>query len=133
MGQVYEAFNRRDMEVFLLLSSHPAVELHTATDHAGVPFGADLDDVYLGHEGIAVFTQQWVAGWKDYRVEAEEIFDCGDKVVVFLRHRGRGRGSGVEIDQPFGQVLHMRNGQAVRVDIFWDRVEALEAVGLRDQ
>jgi ketosteroid isomerase-like protein len=130
ISQVYEASNRGDMEAFLVLGSHPAIELHTATDEAGVPFGVDLDDVYHGREGLVAFAQQWDAAWEQYRAEPEEVIDCGDKLVVFLRHRGRGKGSGVEIDQRFAQVLHLRNGQAVRIDTFWDHTDALEAVGL---
>jgi ketosteroid isomerase-like protein len=132
MRQVYEAFNRRDMEAFLILSSHPAVDFYTATDAAGVPFGLDLNDSYHGHEGLAAFARQWVAAWQDYRTEPEEIIDCGDRLVVLLRHRGRGRGSGVEIDQAFAQVVHLRRGLAVRIDTFWDPARALQAAGVRE-
>jgi ketosteroid isomerase-like protein len=103
--QIYEALNRQDMQVFLVLGSHPAVELYTAKDQAGVPFGADLDEV---------------------------VIDCGDKLIVFLRHRGRGKGSGLEIEHHFAQVIHLRNAVGLRVEIYWDRIHALEAAGLRD-
>jgi ketosteroid isomerase-like protein len=131
MRQVYEAFNRRDMEAFLALSSHPAVDFHTATDEAGVPFGVDLSDSYHGHEGLATFAQQWLAAWQDYRIEPEEVIDCGDRLVVLLRHRGRGMESGVEIDQEFAQLVHLRRGLVMRIETFWDRARALQAVGLR--
>jgi uncharacterized protein len=129
--QVYEAFNRQDIEVFLVLGSHPDVEFYTARDQAGVPFGADLDDVYYGHDGVAAFLRKWLGAWEDYRIEPEEVIDCGDKLIVLLRHRGRGKGSGLEIEHRFAQVAHLRSGVALRVEIFWDRAHALEAVGLR--
>jgi uncharacterized protein len=129
--QVYEALNRQDMDVFLVLGSHPGVELYTAKDQAGVPFGADLGDVYYGHDGVAAFFRNWLGAWEDYRIEPEEVIDCGDKLIVLLRHRGRGKGSGLEIEHRIAQVLHLRNGVALRIEIFWDRVHALEAVGLR--
>jgi ketosteroid isomerase-like protein len=129
--QVYEAFNRQDIEVFLVLGTHPAVEFYTAKDQAGVPFGADLDDVYYGHAGVAAFFRKWLGAWEDYRIEPEEVIDCGETVIVLLRHRGRGKGSGLELEHRFAQVAHVRNGVALRVEIFWDRVHALEAVGLR--
>ena len=131
VAQVYDAFNRGDMEVFLLFS-HPEVEMHTAKDEAGVPFGADLEDVYYGHQGLVAFSQTWMEAW-DYRSEPEELIDCGDKLVVFVRHRARGRGSGLEIDQPHAQVITRgRDGRATRTEIFWDRDKALEAAGLSE-
>lgn len=132
IGQIYEAFNRRDMKVFLALSTHPAVDFRTARDEAGVPFGADVDPVYRGHEGLAAFARQWIGAWEDYRIEPEEVIDCGDRLVVFLRHRGRGRESGVEIEQCFAQVVHLRDGLATRVDMYWDRGKALQAAGLQN-
>jgi ketosteroid isomerase-like protein len=130
--QIYEALNRQDIQVFLVLGSHPAVELYTAKDQAGVPFGADLDEVYYGHDGVAAFFRSWLGAWEDYRIEPEEVIDCGDKLIVFLRHRGRGKGSGLEIEHHFAQVIHLRNAVGLRVEIYWDRIHALEAAGLRD-
>jgi hypothetical protein len=115
-----------------LLFAHPEVELHTAKDAAGVPFGADLDDVYRGHRGLVVFRQSWMEAWQ-YRTELEEAIDCGEKLVVLLRHQARGSHSGAEIDQPFAEVVtRARDGRAVRIQIFWNRAEALEAAGLRE-
>jgi ketosteroid isomerase-like protein len=130
--QIYEALNRQDMEVFLVLGCHPAVELYTAKDQAGVPFGADFDDVYYGRDGVAAFFRNWLGAWEDYRIEPEEVIDCGDKLVVFLLHCGRGKGSGLEVEHHLAQVIHLRNAVGLRVEIYWDRLHALEAAGLRE-
>ncbi len=46
--------------------------------------------------------------------------------------RGRGRGSGVEVDARFYDVYTLRNGKIVRVDEFAEREDALEAAGLSE-
>jgi ketosteroid isomerase-like protein len=46
--------------------------------------------------------------------------------------RGRGKGSGVVVEMPpCWQVYRLRDGRAVRIEVYGDRDEALEAAGLR--
>jgi ketosteroid isomerase-like protein len=52
--------------------------------------------------------------------------------VVFIRARARGRGSGVETDNRIAHVWTFREDKAVRMDVFEEQAEALEAVGLRE-
>ena len=61
----------------------------------------------------------------------EEFEDLGDRVVATVRLRGRGRGSGIEIDARFYDVYTLRDGKIVRMDQFTERSDALEAVWLR--
>ena len=65
----------------------------------------------------------------DHEVIPEEFLDLGDRVVVTLRLRGRGHGSGVEIDALFYEIYTLRDGKIIRMDEFTDRAEALEAAG----
>jgi len=51
-------------------------------------------------------------------------------VVVTYRIRGRGRGSGLEIDEPLTLVWRLRDGRIVEVLAYTDRAEALAAAGL---
>jgi uncharacterized protein len=87
-------------------------------------------EVYRGHEGIRQFFRRWMGTWEDYRVEVEAYLDAGDRVVVLAHERGRGRGSGVQVDEQFGQVWTLRERRAVRVEMFHTHDEALEAAGL---
>jgi ketosteroid isomerase-like protein len=127
--QLCEAFNRRDWD-FVLLGYTPDVEVITAKDEAAVPFGADIDDVYHGREGMLALWERWLEPWAEYRLEPEQLVDCGDRLIVVFRQRGRGRRSGVELDQ---QVAHLNtldsNGLTNRLEIFWDPAKALEAAG----
>lgn len=131
VGRVYEAFNRGDMAVFLL-GNHPDVEFHTASDPQGGPFAIGLEDVYRGHEGLVSLRRQWAEASDDFHVETDEVIDCGERCAVLLRLLGRGRASGLNTDQPLGQVITWRDGVAWRIDMFWSFAEALEAVGLRE-
>jgi ketosteroid isomerase-like protein len=74
--------------------------------------------------------QEWLAPWEHWRVEAEEYVAHGDRVVVLTRYRGRGKGSGVEVDTAGAHVWTLRDGRAVRLEVFADRAAALQSVGL---
>jgi hypothetical protein len=72
--------------------------------------------------------------WEDYRVEAEEYRELDDeRVLVFIRIGGRGKTSGLEVDQ-FGReaanLLHIRDGRVTRLVLYWNRERALADVGL---
>jgi ketosteroid isomerase-like protein len=53
-------------------------------------------------------------------------------VVVRAYFRGRGRGSGLEVDARFYELYTLRGGKIVRQDEFTELEEALEAAGLRE-
>ena len=71
--------------------------------------------------------------FEDFSIDVDEIFDRGEEVVVFLRFRGRGRGSDAEIEAPMAHVWTIRDGKAIRLRQFLNREQALEAVGLSEQ
>ncbi len=62
----------------------------------------------------------------------EEFIDAGNRVVVRAYFRGRGRGSGLEVDTRFYELYTLRGGKIVRVDEFTGLEEALEAAGLSE-
>jgi ketosteroid isomerase-like protein len=70
--------------------------------------------------------------YEDFHVEAERYIDAGDAVVVFGRTIGRARRSGLAMDRGFAFVWTVEGGRLVRLQVYSDRSEALEAVGLRE-
>ena len=56
----------------------------------------------------------------------------GDHVVVLTRYVGRGRGSGIEIQQEGAHVFGLRDGKVIRLEIFASRARALEYVRAAD-
>jgi ketosteroid isomerase-like protein len=85
---------------------------------------------YEGMEGTREFMDNWLEAWDDWELEVEAFHDARDKVVVILRQRGRSKTSGLSVDMAFGQVFTMRDGKQVRMEMYADPAEALEAAGL---
>jgi ketosteroid isomerase-like protein len=76
--------------------------------------------------------EHWREAWEELEVTAEEYIDAGDRVLVAAHHRGRGRGSGIEVDTCLHSLYTLRDGKILRVDEYAHRAEALEAAGLRE-
>jgi ketosteroid isomerase-like protein len=74
------------------------------------------------------FFETWKEGFATERMDPEEIIDAGDRVVVMIRHSGRGKLSGVDVEQRFAMVWTLRDGRAVRMEVYRSRDEALAAV-----
>jgi ketosteroid isomerase-like protein len=92
----------------------------------------DLAEPKFGHEGIREYLDAIFEAIEDYRMVPEEFIDAGsDQVLVFSREGGRGRGSGAEVfTHPTAHLWTIRNGKAIRMQSYWERVEALKAAGL---
>lgn len=87
--------------------------------------------VFHGHDGIREFFREWRAFFAEYRAEPEQFLAADDSVVVRVRQAGRGRSTTVDVEMPaYWQVYRLRDGRAVRVEIYRDEAEALAAVGL---
>ena len=87
---------------------------------------------YTGPEEFRDFIEAWEEGFASESMEAQEIIDAGERVVVVVEHRGRGRISGIEVDQHFAMVWTLRDGRAVAMTMYRTRDEALKAVGLSE-
>jgi ketosteroid isomerase-like protein len=56
----------------------------------------------------------------------------GERVLAFTRLTFHGRASGLSIPAETGNVYEVEEGKIRRAQIFFDRAEALEAVGLSE-
>jgi ketosteroid isomerase-like protein len=126
----YEAFNRGDL-AGAAKDFDPSFEWRISLQLPDSP----PDETYRGPEDIIRFWETWRAAFDDFRIELEEIIDAGDHVIVFARVRGRGVGSGADVETPtFPQVWTLgHDGRPVRVEMYPGRAEALEAVGLSER
>jgi ketosteroid isomerase-like protein len=98
------------------------VEVH---DHDILDAGA-----YRGHEDFGRWLQDWGAAWEQYTIEPEEFIDADERVLVVLRVKATGLGSGVGLERQDGAVFTMRNGKVSALDYYNNREQALEAAGL---
>jgi ketosteroid isomerase-like protein len=122
-----DAYNRGDVEALLEVLD-PEVEWHP-----GVLIAFEgRARVYRGHEGVREMMGDVFDAWKEVTTELSEFRDLGDRIVAIGRLRIRGRGSGADLESPFGSVTEISNGKAIRVLTFFDHKEALAAAGLSE-
>ena len=120
----YEAYARGDLEAVLALLDS-AIEVRPEQEAMG-------EDFYRGHEGFLKYVERWLEPWDEYRLIPEQFIDAADKVFVTYRAVGRGKGSGIEVESRWGHLWTIRDGKAVRLEIFSKPDEALEAAGLSE-
>jgi ketosteroid isomerase-like protein len=74
----------------------------------------------------------WLRAWKDFRAEPEEYLVVDDKrILVFVHNSGRGRTSGLELEQrSVANFFEVRGGVVTRLVLYWDRDRALADLGL---
>jgi ketosteroid isomerase-like protein len=88
---------------------------------------------YRGREGLVEFAQTWTENFERYSVERKKLIDADNgRVFGCYRQSGVGRGSGVPVEVEYFIVYELANGQVIRIRIYLNRDEALEAAGLRE-
>ena len=118
------AYNRRDFDT--------AVEDFDPEIEWVLP-ARQRSDSGRGPDAALRFFEQIDETMEELRLEPQQFIDAGDCVATRLRHHGRGKASGVEIDEElYHQVATFRDGRIVRMEYFADWDEALEAAGLRE-
>ena len=65
--------------------------------------------------------------WEAFNIEVDEFRGVGEQVVILGRVHATGRGSGVELDQPFAMACWFRDGKFARTQSFLDHDAAIEA------
>jgi ketosteroid isomerase-like protein len=79
-------------------------------------------------------TRDWLGTWENARTEAEGYREIDpERVLVLARYSGRGKVSGLDIDQleaKGAQVFHVRDGKVVRFVHYLDRGRALADLDL---
>ena len=116
------AWDRGDWNEALSLVSQDLVSYRAHPDGA----------TFHGIDGFLEMTMDWIEGFTDWEATGEEFIDAGDRVVVRVRQTATGEASGVSLDSLWWFVIAVRDGKAVRVDIFNERTKALEAAGLSE-
>ena len=102
----------------------PGVEIHTL-------FGdAFQGEPYRGHDGVRAWLAALDESFETWTITAHEVHERGETVVVLGNVHFRGRGSGVEADQPVAWVARFREEKLVRLQAYVDHQEALAAGGI---
>jgi ketosteroid isomerase-like protein len=122
LRKAYEAFSRGDFDAAIELA-HPEIEFDRVGGQSRIR-GAKAFRAWMEPDAI-----------EDARLEPLEFRINGDKVLVRQVLRGRGAGSGIELENEAWAVWTFdEDGLATRVEGFGrhEASEALEAVGLSD-
>ena len=90
-------------------------------------------DVYRGRVEAREWRELLLEVFVEAHLEIEEITALSDdRVLIGHTQIGRGRGSGLPVEQPSWAVFWLADGLITRRQVFWTRDEALEAAGLRE-
>ena len=95
---------------------------------------------WSGLAGMATAWRGVGIAWEDYRVVADEYQELdGERVLVINHASGRGRTSGLEVDQitspsepPGANLFHVQGDKVIRLLADWNRDRALADLGLED-
>jgi ketosteroid isomerase-like protein len=118
-----EAFNARDVDAMTDLITD---------DFEFAPYLAAVIETtsYRGLEGLRKYRSDADAAWEEIEVRVDSLRDLGDRLIAFGELRGRGRGSGLEIQAPLTWLVDFREGKLSALRGYQTASEALEAAGL---
>jgi hypothetical protein len=88
---------------------------------------------------MAAMAESWrefLSAWEGLRAEAEEVRELdSERLLVFVRHTGSGKSSGLEVGQvrtEAAALFHVRDGKVDRLVIYRDRDRALADLDLQE-
>jgi ketosteroid isomerase-like protein len=87
-------------------------------------------DVYVGHAGVHRYLDLFAEVMEDLTFEPQEFIEAGEHLVVVCHVRGRGKGSGIEVEMTANIVTTVRDGLIVYMCGYPTMERALEAVGV---
>jgi ketosteroid isomerase-like protein len=117
MGEVVEAFNRRDVDALMSFFAADAVFESRAL---GTSFG--------GTAAIRGFAEDWLGAFDEWAVESQEITDMGNGVVLLVyRQEGRPVGSSGRAQSRAVSVYEWAGGSVARATTYTDIDEARAA------
>jgi ketosteroid isomerase-like protein len=124
--RMVDAYNRRDVDGLFAELATPDFEWYPGIVRALDGSG------YRGREGAERFAADTSENWAELQIIAEEFRDLGDRVFELGRLKGRGKGGGVPVDQPFACILDFRGDRIWRCRVYLDHAEGLRAAGLTE-
>ena len=119
-----EAYRRQDTAVaFSLMDPHAVLDLSRI----------DGSDPCHGHQAIEAWVTRFRGTFEDYDYKVGRLTDLGSgAILAVLTETGRGKGSGVPVDQHIATLYTVIDGKIARITTFRSEQEALEAAGLSE-
>jgi ketosteroid isomerase-like protein len=92
---------------------------------------------WTGIRGMAEGTAELLGAWDGYRVVADEYRELDDeRVLVILHAGGRGKTSGLRLEETAGKganVFHVRDGRVIKLVAYFDLDRALADLELASE
>jgi ketosteroid isomerase-like protein len=107
---------------------HPEIEWHITFR---LPDRPHAKDVYRGRKEVEELWAAFASVWDELTIALEEILYADDeRVVARARFRGRGEGSGVEVDRLVFFAYRMRDDMLIYSRAFDDEASARRDLGV---
>ena len=119
--EALEAANRRDLDAVVALTDEEFEGIVPASMSAE-------PDRYVGHEGIRNY---WLSFWEivdELVIQPQEFDEVGEWTIARCHATGRGRTSGLPIDNYIAVACRLRDGRVYRFHAFPDLDEARSAL-----
>ena len=121
VGRLFERFERGAFD--------SAVELLAEDFVAVIPPSMSAEpDVYEGHAGARRYFEGFEGLVEDVRLDALEMIEEGDVVIVPLRLYGRGVASGIDVAQDGVALIWVEDGLVARIEVYPNLDAAREAL-----
>ena len=94
--------------------------------------GGPEPDTWAGLAGMAEGWREWLRDWLDFRAQPVRYREVDERrVLVLVRNVGRGRASGVEIEQrSVGNLFEITDGRVARLVVYLDIERAYADLGV---
>ena len=119
---LYDAAAREDVEG-VVAHLAPEYEFYPETD-------SPMEAAYRGHEGARRYFAEMFEAWEILNFDVQRLVDVGDSVLALFRMRNRGRGSGIELDERWGEIWQTSGDQLASSRFYTSHAEALSDAGL---
>jgi ketosteroid isomerase-like protein len=118
----YEALSAGDLESVLALI-HPEVRVEIYTGRPDLPETQTLH----GHAGFLDNLAQLTEVFDEIEVHPEDFIEVGDDLIVVINVSGRGKASGVRVENRVVHLWTMRDGLVTRFRVYPDKETAMAA------
>ena len=118
--ELYRLWSEQGVEAAMVHVS-PAIEWVEPAEAVGRESRHGIDDALEGY-------RSWTETYDDYEGHVAEVEEAGDDVLVHFIQRGRPRGGTKSVEEPVYQLWTVRDGLAVRMQMFFDVEDARAAL-----
>ena len=112
-------------------------DVEVVADRTAAPMGdfgpGSAPGTATGIDGFIRFWGEWLSAWESWVTDQPDFIEVDeDRVLVIGEIRARSKTHQVEMSLVGGNLITLRDGLVVRMELFMDRAKALEAAGLSE-